>query len=128
MSKKYWDEKFETMNDSAMRAFQLEKLKETLTWVYDRIPFYKRAFDEKGVKPSDLVKLEDIAKFPFTMKTDLRDNYPFGLCAVPMSEVVRIHASSGTTGKPITGPVHCGRFGSMDGMHGQRAVGPGSPG
>ncbi len=104
MSKKYWDEKFETMNDSAMRAFQLEKLKETLTWVYDRIPFYKRAFDEKGVKPSDLVKLEDIAKFPFTMKTDLRDNYPFGLCAVPMSEVVRIHASSGTTGKPITGP------------------------
>jgi phenylacetate-CoA ligase len=104
MSKKYWDEKFETMNESTMRAFQLEKLKETVGWVYDRIPFYKKAFDDKGVKPADLQKLEDIAKFPFTVKTDLRDNYPFGLCAVPMSEVVRIHASSGTTGKPITGP------------------------
>jgi phenylacetate-CoA ligase len=104
MSKKFWDEKFETMNESAMRAFQLERLKETLQWVYDKIPLYKKNFDEKGVKPSDCQKLEDIAKFPFTIKTDLRDNYPFGLCAVPMSEVVRIHASSGTTGKPITGP------------------------
>jgi phenylacetate-CoA ligase len=104
MSKKFWDEKFETMNESAMKAFQTEKLKETLNWVYDKVPFYKRVFDEKGVKPADLQKLEDIAKFPFTVKTDLRDNYPFGLCAVPMSEVVRIHASSGTTGKPITGP------------------------
>lgn len=104
MSKKFWDEKFETMNESAMRSFQAEKLKETLNWVYDRVPFYKRAFDETGVKPSDFQKLEDIGKFPFTVKTALRDNYPFGLCAVPMSEVVRIHASSGTTGKPITGP------------------------
>jgi phenylacetate-CoA ligase len=104
MSKKFWDEKFETMNESAMKAFQTEKLKETVKWVYEKIPFYKKAFDEKGVKPSDLQKLEDIAKFPFTVKTDLRDNYPFGLCAVPMSDVVRIHASSGTTGKPITGP------------------------
>ncbi|MBM3299068.1 MAG: phenylacetate--CoA ligase, partial [Deltaproteobacteria bacterium] len=104
MSRKYWDEKFETMNESAMRAFQLEKMKETLSWVYDRVPSYKRLFDERGLKRSDLQKLEDLAKFPFTVKTDLRDNYPFGLCAVPMSEVVRIHASSGTTGKPITGP------------------------
>jgi len=104
MSQKYWHEKFETMNESAMKAFQLEKLKETVSWVYDKIPFYKKTFDEERVKPSDLVTLEDLAKFPFTIKTDLRDNYPFGLCAVPMSEVVRIHASSGTTGKPITGP------------------------
>jgi phenylacetate-CoA ligase len=104
MFKKFWDEKFETMNESTMKAFQLGKLKETVQWVYDRIPFYKGKFDEVGVKPSDLQKLEDLAKFPFTVKTDLRDNYPFGLCAVPMSEVVRIHASSGTTGKPITGP------------------------
>lgn len=104
MSKKYWDEKFETMNDSAMEAYQTEQLNETLKWVYDKIPFYTKAFDEKGVKPSDFQKLQDIAKFPFTVKTDLRDNYPFGLCAVPMSDVVRIHASSGTTGKPITGP------------------------
>lgn len=104
MFKKYWDEKFETMNEVAMKAFQLEKLKETVKWVYDRVPFYKKAFDDKGVKPSDLQSLEDMAKFPFTIKTDLRDNYPFGLCAVPMADVVRIHASSGTTGKPITGP------------------------
>ena len=58
----------------------------------------------KGSKPKDLKNLEDLSKFPFTVKTDLRDNYPFGLCAVPLAEVVRIHASSGTTGKPITGP------------------------
>jgi phenylacetate-CoA ligase len=103
MSKKFWDEKFETMSESAMRAFQTEKLKETVKWAYERIPFYNKAFDAKGLKPSDLRKPEDIAKFPFTVKTDLRDNYPFGLCAVPMSEVARIHASSGTTGKPITG-------------------------
>ena len=104
MSKKYWDEKLELMSESNMKAFQLEKLKETLQWSYDRVPYYKQAFDEKGVKPSDFQKLEDLAKFPFTVKTALRDNYPFGLCAVPLSEVVRVHASSGTTGKPITGP------------------------
>ena len=104
MAKKYWDEKFETMNDGAIREFQTEKIRETLKWVYDRVPFYKKAFDEKGVKPSDFQKLQDLSKFPFTIKTDLRDNYPFGLCAVPMAEVVRVHASSGTTGKPITGP------------------------
>jgi len=104
MSRKFWDEEFETMNESAMKAFQTDKLKETLKWVYDKVPYYTKAFDEVGVKPADFQKLEDIAKFPFTVKTALRDNYPFGLCAVPMSEVVRIHASSGTTGKPITGP------------------------
>ncbi|MEI7450182.1 MAG: phenylacetate--CoA ligase [Desulfomonile sp.] len=104
MSKKYWDEKFETMNEKEMKAFQTEKLKETLKWVYEKMPYYKKAFDEKGVKPSDFQNLSDIKNFPFTVKTALRDNYPFGLCAVPMSEVTRIHASSGTTGKPITGP------------------------
>lgn len=104
MSKKFWDEKFETMTESQMKAFQTEKVKETLQWTYDRVPYYKKAFDEKGVKPADYQKLEDLAKFPFTVKTVLRDNYPFGLCAVPLSDVVRIHASSGTTGKPITGP------------------------
>ncbi|HTY23847.1 MAG TPA: phenylacetate--CoA ligase [Desulfomonilaceae bacterium] len=104
MAKRYWDEKFELMSEANMKAFQLEKLKETVRWSYDKVPYYKQAFDEKGVKPSDLQKLEDLAKFPFTVKTALRDNYPFGLCAVPVSELVRIHASSGTTGKPITGP------------------------
>jgi phenylacetate-CoA ligase len=100
----YWDEKFETMDQEQMRAFQLEKLQETLKWVYDRVPFYKKAFGQKGVKPEDCKKLEDLKLFPFTIKNDLRDNYPFGLCAVPMKDVVRVHASSGTTGKPITGP------------------------
>ena len=101
---KYWDEKFETMPPEEMRKFQLEHLKKTLKWVYEKIPFYKNGFDEKGVKPEDLKTLEDLSKFPFTVKTDLRDNYPFGLSAVPLAQLVRIHASSGTTGKPITGP------------------------
>lgn len=104
MSKKFWDEKFETMPENEMTAFQTQRMKETLQWVYDKVPFYQKAFDAKGVKPADFQKMEDLAKFPFTVKTDLRDNYPFGLCAVPMPDVVRIHASSGTTGKPITGP------------------------
>jgi phenylacetate-CoA ligase len=104
MSEKFWDEKFETMSESQMEAFQTEKLKETLRWTYENVPYYRKAFDDKGVKPQDFQKLADLSKFPFTIKTALRDNYPFGLCAVPMSEVVRIHASSGTTGKPITGP------------------------
>ena len=100
----YWDEKFETMDLEELQAFQFGKMRETLEWVYDRVPFYKKAFDEKGVKPEDLKSLADLRHFPFTIKNDLRDNYPFGMCAVPMSEVVRVHASSGTTGKPITGP------------------------
>jgi len=99
-----WDEKFETMSADEMQAWQLGKLQETVAWVYERIPFYKQKFDEVGVKPGDVKSTEDLGKLPFTVKTDLRDNYPFGLCAVPMSEVVRVHASSGTTGKPITGP------------------------
>jgi phenylacetate-CoA ligase len=99
-----WDQKFESMSTDEMHAFQLAKLQETAAWVYERIPFYKKKFDEIGVKPADIKTVEDLGKVPFTVKTDLRDNYPFGLCGVPMSEVVRVHASSGTTGKPITGP------------------------
>ena len=102
--KNFWNEKFETMDPEALAKFQGEKLAETVKWVYDRIPFYKKALDKKGVKPSDIKSTADISKLPFTVKTDLRDNYPFGLCAVPMNELVRVHASSGTTGKPITGP------------------------
>ena len=100
----FWDEQFETMELERMRAFQLEKLRETLKWVYERVPFYRNAFDSAGVKPEDCQRLEDLSRFPFTIKNDLRDQYPFGLCAVPMKDVVRVHASSGTTGKPITGP------------------------
>jgi len=99
-----WEEKQETMSADEMQAFQLAKLQETVAWVYERVPFYKKKLDETGLQPGDIKALEDLGKLPFTVKTDLRDNYPFGLCAVPMSEVVRVHASSGTTGKPITGP------------------------
>lgn len=99
-----WEEKQESMSADEMQAFQLAKLQETVAWVYERVPFYKKKLDETGLKPGDIKALEDLGKLPFTVKTDLRDNYPFGLCAVPMSEVVRVHASSGTTGKPITGP------------------------
>ncbi len=102
--KKFWNEKFETMPPEKMRKHQLTCLKETLERVNEKIPFYRDVFEKSGVKPADLKSLDDISKFPFTVKNDLRDNYPFGLCTVPMSELVRIHASSGTTGKPITGP------------------------
>lgn len=102
--KKYWDEKFETMDPDALKKYQGEKLAETAGWLYERVGHYRKAMDAKGVKPSDIKSTDDISKLPFTVKTDLRDNYPFGLCAVPMEELVRVHASSGTTGKPITGP------------------------
>ena len=81
-------------------ALQLTRLRATLENVYANVPHYRRAFDEKGVHPSDLKTLADLAKFPFTGKADLRANYPFGMFAVPREQVVRVHASSGTTGKP----------------------------
>jgi len=96
----FWDEKLETMPENKMKALQLEKLKETLRWAYERIPYYKKAFDDAGVRPQDCRTLEDLSKFPFTTKKDLRDNYPFGLFAVPKDRIARLHASSGTTGKP----------------------------
>jgi phenylacetate-CoA ligase len=81
-------------------ALQLQRLKATLNHVYQNVPHYRKAFDDKGAHPDDLKELKDLAKFPFTTKKDLRDNYPFGMFAVPQSQVSRIHASSGTTGKP----------------------------
>lgn len=83
-----------------LQALQLQRLQWTLQHAYDNVPHYRRAFDAKGVHPSDCKTLADLAKFPFTTKKDLRDNYPFGLFAVPREQVVRVHASSGTTGKP----------------------------
>ncbi len=100
----FWDKEHECMPLEEMQEFQLKSLRKTIKWVYERIPFYKNKFQDMGLEAGDIKSLEDLAKLPFTVKTDLRDNYPFGLCAVPMSELVRIHASSGTTGKPITGP------------------------
>jgi len=81
-------------------ALQLERLKRTLRHVWDNVPHYRKAFDAAGVHPDDLATLADLARFPFTAKEDLRANYPFGLFAVPRGEIVRVHASSGTTGKP----------------------------
>ncbi len=83
-----------------IRALQLERLKWSLAHAYNNVPMYKQRFDEAGVHPDDLQQLSDLSKFPFTYKNDLRDNYPFGLFAVPRSEIIRLHASSGTTGKP----------------------------
>ena len=83
-----------------IRALQLDRMKWSLRHAYDNVPMYKTRFDEAGVHPADLQSLDDLAKFPFTYKDDLRANYPFGLFAVPREEIVRIHASSGTTGKP----------------------------
>ncbi|MEF7613858.1 phenylacetate--CoA ligase PaaK [Aquincola sp. MAHUQ-54] len=93
-------EPIETASRDELQALQLQRLKATLQHAYDNVPHYRQAFDAKGVHPSDCQSLADLAKFPFTTKADLRDNYPFGLFAVPRSEVVRVHASSGTTGKP----------------------------
>ncbi|MCK0139804.1 phenylacetate--CoA ligase PaaK [Aliiroseovarius sp. F47248L] len=81
-------------------ATQLERMKWSLKHAYDNVPFYRKSFDDAGVHPDDLHSLSDLAKFPFTVKQDLRDNYPFGLFAVPRGEIARVHASSGTTGQP----------------------------
>ena len=99
-----WNDKFECMPVEELNKLQLKKLKETVAWVCERVPFYKQKLKKLGITADSIKTLADISKLPFTVKNDLRDNYPFGLCAVPLKEVVRIHASSGTTGKPITGP------------------------
>ena len=83
-----------------IRALQLDRLQWSLNHAYENVAMYRKRFDDAGVHPSDLKSLSDLAKFPFTYKTDLRDNYPFGLFAVPREQIARIHASSGTTGKP----------------------------
>lgn len=100
----HWNEEFETMPLEKMREFQTRKLRETVEWVHERVPFYTQKLDDKGVRAQDIESIDDLSKLPFTVKNDLRDNYPFGMCAVPMEKLVRVHASSGTTGKPITGP------------------------
>ena len=90
----------ETASRDEIAALQLQRLKWSLQHAYDNVPHYRKKFDDKGVHPNDLNTLADIAKFPFTTKADLRDNYPFGMFAVPRTQVARVHASSGTTGKP----------------------------
>ncbi|WP_203070128.1 phenylacetate--CoA ligase PaaK [Falsiroseomonas ponticola] len=90
----------ERLSIGDLRALQLERLRATLRLAYDKVPHYRRAFEAAGVTPDDLRRLEDLRRFPFTTKADLRDNYPFGMFAVPREKLARIHASSGTTGKP----------------------------
>lgn len=96
-----WNPNLECMSREKMRELQGQKLKKIVAYAYEHSPFYKKRFDEYGVKPADINNIDDITKLPFTVKQDLRDNYPFGMMAVPMSEILRLHASSGTTGKPI---------------------------
>ena len=94
-----WNEKIECMSREEMTKLQSERLVNLVKYVYDNVEFYRKRMDEAGVKPSDIKSIEDITKLPYTTKNDLRDTYPFGLFAAPHSDIVRIHASSGTTGK-----------------------------
>jgi phenylacetate-CoA ligase len=95
-----YNEEYETMPREALEAIQLRRLQSVVARVYNTVPFYKKRFDEAGLKPEDIRSLGDLSKLPFTYKDNLRDSYPFGMFTVPMDNVVRIHASSGTTGKP----------------------------
>lgn len=96
-----WDKEAECCSHKKTEELQLERLRHMVEKAYDRVPFYKKKFDEAGIRPSDITSLSDIEKIPFTTKNDMREEYPFGLFAEPMKNVVRVHASSGTTGKPV---------------------------
>ena len=95
-----WNRHFECMDRNGIKHVQGERLRETVERVYFNVPYYRNRMQEAGIGPESIQTIDDIVKLPFTTKSDLRDNYPFGLFAVPMSEIVRVHASSGTTGKP----------------------------
>jgi len=99
----YWNKKFETATTDELRKHQLQLLKEKVKFCYENTAFYRNRFKSAGISPSDIKTLEDAQKIPFTVKDDLRDNYPFGMVAVHLDNIVEIHASSGTTGNPIVG-------------------------
>jgi len=96
----YFNEEFETLPRPALEALQLKRLKDVVERVYASVPFYRQSLDKASIRPADVTSLQDLQRLPFTTKQDMRDSYPYGLFAVPMEEIVRIHASSGTTGKP----------------------------
>lgn len=96
----YFNEEFETLPRAALEALQLKRLQSVVARVYANVPFYRQSFDKVGVRPEDVKSLAGLQRLPFTTKQDMRDSYPYGLFAAPMEEIVRIHASSGTTGKP----------------------------
>ena len=95
-----WNDDFETLPREALESLQLKRLQQTVEKVYAAVPFYRNSFDKCGIKPADIKSLKDLQRLPFTLKQDMRDSYPYGLFAVPLEQIVRIHASSGTTGKP----------------------------
>ena len=99
--KRYYQKEIETMPYEELRALQKEKLIKQVRHVYDNVPYYRALMEEKGVTPDDIKELEDISKLPFLTKADLRDAYPYGLLAKPLSECVRIQSTSGTTGKRV---------------------------
>jgi phenylacetate-CoA ligase len=103
MSAKYWNQKIETMPTKEIKKLQLKLLKQQVKHCYENSSFYHKKFDEATLKPDDICSLDDLAKIPFTIKSDLRDNYPYGMVAVKSDEICEIHASSGTTGNPIVG-------------------------
>ena len=96
----YWNEEFETLPRAAIESLQLKRLQNVVQKAYAAVPFYRESFARAGVTPEMIKSLDDLRRLPFTLKQDMRDNYPYGLFAVPLDEIVRIHASSGTTGKP----------------------------
>ena len=96
-----WNEELESADRQKIEKLQLERLQKIVNRAYEKVPFYRKKFDEVGFKPDEIESLEDIQKIPFTTKDDLRDNYPYDLFAEPLADIVRIHSSSGTTGKPI---------------------------
>jgi len=96
----FWQKDIETISRSALEELQLKRLKQTVSLAYKNIPFYKEQFSKLNLKPKDITSLKDVRKLPFTTREDLRENYPFGMLAVPKEHVVRLHTSSGTTGKP----------------------------
>lgn len=100
MTTRFWEEELETLPRVGLESIQLKRLKRLVSRVYEKVAPYRKKMEEAGVTPDDIQSLEDLSKLPFTYKDDLRDNYPFGLFTVPLDQVVRVHASSGTTGKP----------------------------
>ncbi|NOQ50989.1 MAG: AMP-binding protein [Desulfuromonadaceae bacterium] len=95
-----WNDDFETLPREALESLQLKRLQQTVERVYATVPFYRETYKKIGISPADIKSLDDLQRLPFTLKQDMRDSYPYGLFAVPLEQIVRIHASSGTTGKP----------------------------
>ena len=104
MSQEFWNPKIETKNLKDLRELQLKRLQKMTKYVYNNNKFYNKKLKDANVKPDDIKSLKDIEKLPFLTKQDLREYYPFGLVCTEIDEIVEVHASSGTTGKPVVGP------------------------